>query len=97
MKIRMRATVSGSRDGVPWPGRGEVVDIPDDEAAGYCAIGLAEPVPDEAETAVAPAPEVRKRPDPKVVRAWAKAEGLEVPDKGPIPAELAELYAETQP
>lgn len=53
MQIRMKTTVSGSRDGVPWPPRGETVELPDDEAAALCASGMAEPVADdEVETAV---------------------------------------------
>lgn len=46
MKIRMKADISGNRNGQPWPRRGETVDIPKAEAADLCAAGLAEPVAD---------------------------------------------------
>jgi hypothetical protein len=44
MKIRMKMTVSGLRNGVPWPPRGGVLDVPDVEGAALCAMGGAEPV-----------------------------------------------------
>lgn len=47
MKVRMKGDVSGSRNGVPWPPRGGTVDLPDDEAADLCRIGLAEPVSED--------------------------------------------------
>lgn len=43
MRVRMRATLSGTRDGVDWPKRGGTVDLPADEAAHLIAAGLAEP------------------------------------------------------
>ncbi|MFI1767517.1 hypothetical protein ACH41H_36470 [Streptomyces sp. NPDC020800] len=46
MKVRIRGDISGSRDGVPWPKRGEVMELPDDEGAQLCASGLATPVKD---------------------------------------------------
>lgn len=53
MKIRMKIDVSGSRNGVPWPPRGGVLDLPDAEGAALCAMGGAEPVEDDdVETAV---------------------------------------------
>lgn len=66
MKVRMRVDVSGTRDGRPWPPRGEVADLPDDEAAALCAAAMADPVaepdgdvekavpPQKAETRAAP-------------------------------------------
>ncbi len=56
MKIRMRVQVSGTRDGQDWPPRGSVIDLPDAEAADYCANGMAEPVAvfDVEEKAVVP-------------------------------------------
>jgi hypothetical protein len=60
----MKVDVSGARNGVPWPGRGETVDLPGGEAADLCTSGLAEPaedveeeqavVEDDPETAVVP-------------------------------------------
>lgn len=47
MRIRMRTDVSGSRDGQPWPKRGETMDVSDAEGADLCASGMAEPVGDK--------------------------------------------------
>lgn len=57
----MKATISGSRNGKRWPAKGEVVDLPNGEAADLCAAGLAEPVKAAEERATAPKPETRKR------------------------------------
>jgi hypothetical protein len=40
-KVRMLAEVSGTRDGVEWPKRGEVADLPDAEADDLIAAGIA--------------------------------------------------------
>ncbi|MFG3180058.1 hypothetical protein ACGFZC_34070 [[Kitasatospora] papulosa] len=42
MKVRMKVTVSGTRDGEPWPEKGKTVDLPDAEARQLLAGGLAE-------------------------------------------------------
>lgn len=58
----MLVEVSGTRNGVPLPKprTGLTVDLPDDEAAEYCAAGLARPVAvDVVELAVAPDAEKR--------------------------------------
>ncbi|WP_208030867.1 hypothetical protein [Streptomyces cyanogenus] len=39
--------MSGSRDGQPWPKRGEAFDVSDEEGASLCASGIAEPVGDK--------------------------------------------------
>ena len=53
MKIRMLADVSGTRNGKDWPKRGEVVDLPDDEAKDLITSRMAAEVGDkEAEAAV---------------------------------------------
>ncbi|MGW9022586.1 hypothetical protein ACWGOE_14000, partial [Leucobacter chromiiresistens] len=39
----MKVTISGTRDGQPWPERGQSVDLPDGEAKQMVAAGLAEP------------------------------------------------------
>lgn len=59
MKVRMVASISGTRDGVDWPQRGEVTDLPAAEAEHMIGQGLATPVDGpEVETATAdPAPE----------------------------------------
>lgn len=74
MKVRMKVEVSGHRNGRPWPRRGEVIDLPDEEAAGLCSSGMAEPageeggedveraVPPPAEKTTAPAAEKTTRP-----------------------------------
>jgi hypothetical protein len=33
-------------------------------------------------------------PDPRAVRAWARSQGIEVNDRGRVPASVAGLYAE---
>lgn len=47
MRVTMKASVSGSRNGVSWPKIGETVDLPDDEAAQLCAARIAEPAGEE--------------------------------------------------
>lgn len=54
MHVRMKTTISGLRDGEPWPARGEVTDLPDDEATHLISTGLAEPLAEAVEAAVAP-------------------------------------------
>lgn len=51
MKIRMKVSISGTRDGAEWPEKGGVIDLPDEEAKHLVATNLAElPPPDpEAE------------------------------------------------
>ena len=41
MRVRMKVTISGTRDGQPWPERGGVVDLPDSEAEHMISAGLA--------------------------------------------------------
>ena len=41
MRVRMKAALSGTRDGAPWPKPGGTVDLPDEEAAHLVAAGLA--------------------------------------------------------
>ena len=59
MKVKLLISVSGLRDGKPWPARHEVIDVPDQEGADMCAAGQAEPVVAKLEKAVAPAAEKR--------------------------------------
>lgn len=42
MRVRMKVTISGTRDGQPWPERGGLVDLPDAEAEHMISAGLAE-------------------------------------------------------
>lgn len=61
MRVRMKVTVSGTRDGEPWPERGSVVDLPDDEARQLIAGGLAAE-PDDSPEAEAPVEEATAPP-----------------------------------
>jgi hypothetical protein len=44
MRVRMRVEVSGTRDGKPWPQRGQIAEFNDEEALELCASGIGEPV-----------------------------------------------------
>ncbi len=44
MRVKLKADISGDRDGRPWPARGEEIEVPDEEGASLCANDLAEPV-----------------------------------------------------
>jgi hypothetical protein len=46
MRVRMKIEVSGARNGVAWPKRGETLEVSDAEGADLCSSGLAEPVAD---------------------------------------------------
>lgn len=66
MRIRMKVEMSGTRNGEPWPKRGEVAELPTAEAAHLVGAGIAEEVRHEAptvETAVAPVAETSEQPD----------------------------------
>jgi hypothetical protein len=55
MQVRMKAEITGARDGKPWPVRGEIIDVPDEEAVTLLRNKLAESVPPaDVETAAAP-------------------------------------------
>jgi hypothetical protein len=53
VKITMTAEISGLRDGNPWPARGGSIEVPDDEAEGLIANGLAKKY-EKADKAQAP-------------------------------------------
>lgn len=63
MRVRMKAGITGTRDGSPWPPIGGEIVVPDIEGATLCSQGLAEPVaePSKPERAVNSAPEKRGR------------------------------------
>ena len=42
MKVRLLVPISGSRDGVDWPGVSETIDLPEGEASSMIDAGLAE-------------------------------------------------------
>lgn len=71
MKVTMRASISGTRNGERWPRQGEAIDLPQDEAEHLCAAGLAELAQEERqedgepETATAPPAELSRPPVPE--------------------------------
>lgn len=79
MKIRMKVSVSGTRDGKPWPPAGEQIDLPDHEAAAMCAAGHATPVADvegDVETAVVDEPVEERDADDDLDELRSEAEAL---------------------
>ncbi|GGT43388.1 hypothetical protein [Streptomyces purpureus] len=67
MRIRMTVDMSGTRNGQPWPPRGDIADLPTAEAAHLCASGIAEPVTEpepvvEVEQTTAPPAETTEVP-----------------------------------
>jgi hypothetical protein len=90
MRVKMKVAVSGARDGQSWPGIGEEIDLPDEEAAGYLAAGMAAPViHEDVEKAVPSEEDVETRSgedDVDALRVQAAAVGVKVdkrwgPDK----------------
>lgn len=69
MKVRLIVELSGARNGQPWPGRGEVVDLPADEAQELVVSRIAEPVAEE------PQPETATVADASEKRAPRKPKG----------------------
>lgn len=60
MKVKMKVEITGTRDGVEWPARGEELEVSDEEGRDLCASGVAEPVKeDKTEKATAPKSETR--------------------------------------
>lgn len=59
MRVRMKVTLSGTRNGSDWPPAGGTVDLPDEEAADLVSGGLAAPdtTRPPVEEATAPAAE----------------------------------------
>jgi hypothetical protein len=49
MQVRMKVTLSGTRDGEDWPPRGELADLPDTEAEDMVRAGLAEKPGEDAD------------------------------------------------
>lgn len=78
MKVQIRGDISGTRNGVVWPKRGSVVDLPDDEAENLIIAGLAvevAPDPEPAPEPVKPEPVKQEpvKPAPKPVESAASA------------------------
>jgi hypothetical protein len=42
MLVKMRTQIGGTRNGVPWPARGGLIDVPPHEAADLIAAGYAQ-------------------------------------------------------
>lgn len=77
MKVRVLQQVQGTRNGVEWPPRGALWDLPDDEAHAYANAGLVEVV--EEPHRAAPR---SHDPDAGVERAVA-ADDVTVEKRGP--------------
>ncbi|HEY9351872.1 MAG TPA: hypothetical protein VIP28_01420 [Nocardioides sp.] len=58
MRIRMTVTLPGTRNGQPWPDKGQSIDVPDDEAEQLIRYGAAEADPTDDD---APPPTARPR------------------------------------
>lgn len=70
MRIRMKVTLSGTRNGEDWPPAGQVADIPTGEAQHLIASGIAEAV--DGRTGQAPAVETATAPDTAEKRGTAR-------------------------
>ena len=57
MKVTMKVSMSGSRDGEDWPARGKLLECSATEADELCASGIAERAEAKKETATTKAPE----------------------------------------
>lgn len=47
MRVRMKVTISGTRNGETWPERGGIKELPDGEAKYMVSVGLAEEVDED--------------------------------------------------
>lgn len=77
MKIRMNIDISGTRNGEPWPPKGEVADVPTGEAQHLVAAGIAEEVTEETaevETAATPPEGAEKAVAPGAKRGRPRKE-----------------------
>lgn len=71
MNIRMTAQISGMRDGQEWPAPGDLIDVPEDEAKGLIAMGMAK-ADEPATPAPAPTEEAATAPTASVETAVRK-------------------------
>ena len=81
MKLKLTVDISGSRNGLPWPPRGEVVDLPEPEARDMIAAGQGEAVAAKAAKAPAPTPEPDPTPEPEAPDARAQARAALTPTR----------------
>lgn len=75
MKVRMKVGISGTRDGVPWPGIGEILDTDPREAAELVQLGHADPVETEADDASSVDPGTPAKAAPRRRRTAVKDSG----------------------
>jgi hypothetical protein len=79
MKVKMIASITGTRNGQDWPAAGETVDLPDAEARDLVAGGLAVELDKKAtaavETAAVEAPETAAEAKPRARKAPAAKKG----------------------
>lgn len=64
MKVVMKVSLSGLREGATWPETGEVADLPEAEAKDMIHANLAA-LPEKPEKAVAPKPQKAAAPKPE--------------------------------
>jgi hypothetical protein len=68
LRVKMKVSLTGTRDGEEWPPRGQCADLPDDEATHLVTAGLAGPCAEPcAEPEPEPEPEPTPEPEPEVV------------------------------
>jgi len=73
MRVEMIQHITGTRDGVEWPPRGSVVDLPADEATSMVLAGMAEPVAAPVvESATDPRPGMESATAPRPAKRGAK-------------------------
>lgn len=74
MLVKMKVSLSGSRDGKSWPLIGETLEVPDEEAVSLINARIVEPVepveapietaaaPNDARQAIVPGPKQQRNP-----------------------------------
>lgn len=89
MEVRLLVEITGTRDGKPWPPRGNVIDLPDEEARHMIAAEQAVPAtgpaargPRAAERAIVPDDDVEFRQAKE--RPLTTAGGPVPPRKGAV-------------
>ncbi len=56
MRVKLLVDISGSRNGEPWPQRGEVMNLPDAEAVDMLNARMAEAMPEVQKVEAATSP-----------------------------------------
>ncbi|MHA7292621.1 hypothetical protein [Arthrobacter sp. HLT1-21] len=93
-KVRMVGRISGTRDGKDWPAPGEIISLPEDEALGLLANGMAVD-PSIEETATTPGgvetATTTGNPSVRVTAAQAKAAAnQQAAERAKVAADAAE-------